>query len=240
VPFIQTSADWNLAIRLSITQKHDVSRSQHLALIWRREKTTLGDEEQHLVLDALIERWGEALEQKDPGTWTHCKRVAEFATVLVQALKLEEVQVRALACGALLHEIGKLEIPESILRKPAVLTAEERLVMREYCQRGYEIVRREASLRDAAEIVRSHREWFDGTGYPRGLKGETIPIGARIVALVDAFEMIVRDRPHRGAHSFAVARAEIQRWSGRMFDPRIVDAFLNVPDEDWERAQSAL
>ena len=112
--------------------------------------------------------------------------------------------------------------------------------MREYCLYGYEIVRKEASLQDAAEIVRSHRERFDGTGYPRGLKGEAIPLGARIVAVADAFEMLVRDRPHRGARAFAVAGAEIQHWSGRMFDPRIVDVFLNVPDEDWKRASSGL
>ncbi len=149
-------------------------------------------------MKTAIEGWGEALEQKDPGTWAHCKRAAAFATVLAQALKLDEEEVRAIACGALLHEIGKLDIPEAILRKPEVLTAEERLIMREYCLYGYEIVRKEASLQDAAEIVRSHRERFDGTGYPRGLKGEAIPLGARIVAVVEAFEMLVRDRPHRG------------------------------------------
>ena len=110
--------------------------------------------------------------------------------------------------------------------------------MRGYCLRGYEIVRKEASLEDAAEIVRSHRERFDGTGYPQSLKGEAIPLGARIVAVADAFEMLVRDRPHRGARAFAVAGAEIQHC--RQFDPRIVDVLLNVPDEDWQRATSSL
>jgi putative nucleotidyltransferase with HDIG domain len=189
-----------------------------------------------MVSDALIERWGEALDAKDPGTWNHCERVAAFATVLARALKLDKEEVQAIAYGALLHEIGKLEIPETILRKPAVLTADERLIMREYCLRGYEIVRKDACLRDAAEIVRSHRERFDGTGYPRGLKGEAIPLGARIVAVAETFEMLVQDRPHRGARAFAVAGEEIQRWSGRIFDPRIVVVFLNVPDEDWTRA----
>ena len=109
--------------------------------------------------------------------------------------------------------------------------------MREYCQRGYEIVRK-ASLEEVAEIVRFHRERFDGTGYPMGLKGVAIPLRARIVAVAEAFEMVVRDRPHRGARAFAAARAEIQHWSGRQFDPRIVDALLNVPDEDWTNASS--
>ncbi len=182
--------------------------------------------------------WGEALEQRDPGTWSHCQRSAAFATVLAYALNLDDEEVRAIACGALLHEVGKLEISEAILRKPAVLTAEERLIMRKYCLYGYEIVRKEASLQDAAEIVRSHRERFDGTGYPMGLKGETIPLGARIVAVAETFEMLVQDRPHRGARAFAAARAEIQHWSGRMFDPRIVNVLLNIPDEDWKKASS--
>ena len=190
-----------------------------------------------IVSDAMLVGWGEALERKDPETWTHCKRVAAFATVLARALKLDDEEVRAIACGALLHEIGKLEIPETVLRKPAVLTAEEKLIMRGYCLRGYEIVRKEASVADVAEIVHSHRERFDGTGYPRGLKGEAIPLGARVVAVAEAFEMLVLDRPHRGALAFAVAREEINHWSGRQFDPRIVDVFLNVPDEDWKRAQ---
>jgi HD-GYP domain-containing protein (c-di-GMP phosphodiesterase class II) len=185
---------------------------------------------------STIEGWGEALEAKDPGTWSHCRRVAAFATVLARALKLNEEEVRAIASGALAHEIGKLAIPEAILRKPAVLTAEEMLIMRGYCLRGYEIVRKEACLEGAAEIVRSHRERFDGTGYPRGLKGEAIPLGARIVAVAETFEMLVQDRPHPGARAFAVAGEEIQHWSGRIFDPRIVVVFLNVPDEDWTRA----
>ena len=191
-------------------------------------------------MNTTIEEWGEALEAKDPGTWSHCKRVAEFATVLARALKLDEEEVHAIACGALLHEVGKLEIPEAILRKPAVLTAEESLIMRGYCLRGYEVVRKEASVADASEIVRSHRERFDGTGYPQGLKGEAIPLGARIVAVAETFEMLVRDRPHRGTRAFSVAGAEIQHWSGRMFDPRIVEALLGVPDDDWKRACAEL
>ena len=193
----------------------------------------MGNDKQWLVSHALIEGWSEALEKKDPGTWTHCTQVAAFATILAQALKLDEDEVRAIAYGALLHEIGKIEIPEAILRKPAALTAGERLIMREYCVYGYDIVRKEPSLQDAAEIVRSHRERFDGTGYPQGLKGEAIPLGARIVAVVETFEMLIRDRHHRGARAFAAAGEEIQHWSGRMFDPRTVDAHLSVPDEDW-------
>jgi HD-GYP domain-containing protein (c-di-GMP phosphodiesterase class II) len=98
----------------------------------------------------LIEGWGEALERRDPGTWSHCKRVAACATVLAQALQLDEAEVRVIGCGALLHEVGKLAIPEAILRKPVRLNAPEMLVLRTYCVRGYQIVRKESSLSEAA------------------------------------------------------------------------------------------
>jgi len=97
------------------------------------------------------------LERRDPGTWGHCRRVASCATVLAQVLKLADAEIRVIACGALLHEVGKLEIPEAILRKPARLTAEEMRILRTYCFRGFDLVRKEASLQDAAEIVYAHR-----------------------------------------------------------------------------------
>ena len=167
----------------------------------------------------LIEAWSEALERKDSDTWSHCKRVAVFAKILARALGLENKEIRVIADGALLHEIGKLAIPEAILRKPARLTAEEMLVMRESPSHGYEMLRK--SLAGAAEIVYAHREKFDGTGYPRGLKGEAIPLGARIVAVADALEMFISDRPHHREQAIDTARREIQRWSGSHFDSRL-------------------
>jgi putative nucleotidyltransferase with HDIG domain len=178
----------------------------------------------------MIEVWGPALEQKDPGTWDHCKRVAAIATVLAQELRLDDEEIRVIAAGALLHEIGKLAIPEAILRKPAKLTREEMLVMRESATRGYEMLRNVPPYAGAAEIVYAHRERFDGTGYPRGLKGDTIPLGARIVAVADAFEMFMSDRPHHWDRALAAARREVLHWSGRQFDPHVVDVFLSVPD----------
>src|SRR5437870_5344952 len=105
-----------------------------------------------------IGAWGEALEQKDPGTWSHCKRVATLATILAHALNLDDAELGVIADGALLHEVGRLAIPEAILRKPAKLTREEMLVMRESSSRGYEILRNVPSLAGAAEIVYAHRE----------------------------------------------------------------------------------
>lgn len=148
------------------------------------------------VPSPMTEAWGEALERKDPGTWGHCKRVAALATILARALGLDDGEIRVIAEGALLHEIGKLAIPAAILRKPEKLTAEEMLIMRESSSRGYEMLRNVSSLAGAAEIVYAQRERFDGTGYPRGLKGDVIPLGARIVGVADMFEMFVSDRPH--------------------------------------------
>ena len=123
------------------------------------------------IASEMIEAWGEALERKDPGTWSHCKRVAALATMLAQALGLDREEILATADGALLHEIGKLEIPQTILRKPTKLTPEEMLVMRESSSRGYEILRNVPSFAQAAEIIYAQRERFDGTGYPRGPQG---------------------------------------------------------------------
>ena len=119
----------------------------------------------------MIEVWSQALEEKDPGTWSHCKWVAGSATALAQALRLDDKKIQVIAKGALLHEIGRLAIPKAILGKPAKLTPEEMLVTRESSTSGYEMLRNMPSLADAAEIVYAHRERFDGTGYPRGLKG---------------------------------------------------------------------
>jgi len=135
--------------------------------------------------------------------------VAVFARILARALGLDDEEVRVIANGALLHEIGKVAIPPAILRKPAALTAEERLVMRESCSRGYEMLRNVPSLKEAAEIVYAHREWFDGTGYPRGLKGQAIPLGARIVAVADVFDVLISHRPHHPGHAFEETRAEM-------------------------------
>jgi putative nucleotidyltransferase with HDIG domain len=174
--------------------------------------------------------WGEALEQKDPGTWSHCKRVAALATILAHALGLDDAEIRVIADGALLHEIGRLAIPQAILRKPAKLSPEEMLVMRESPSRGYKMLRNVPSLAESAEIVYAHREWFDGTGYPRGLKGEAIPQGARIVGVADTIEMFISDRPHHWKHGLAAARREVQRSSGRQFDPHVIQLFLSVRD----------
>jgi HD-GYP domain-containing protein (c-di-GMP phosphodiesterase class II) len=120
-----------------------------------------------------------------------------------------------------------------VLRKPGPLNEDEKKVMRTHCEVGYNMVTRIPFLREAAQIVLAHQEYFDGTGYPRGLKGEEIPLGARIFAVADALDAMVSDRPYRKALSIQYARDEIKRCSGTQFDPTVVEVFLSLPDSLW-------
>jgi putative nucleotidyltransferase with HDIG domain len=139
-----------------------------------------------------------------------------------------------MARGAFLHDIGKMAIPDAILRKPGRLSPEEQEIMRQHAQLGYRMLRRIPFLREAADIVYSHQERFDGTGYPRGLKGDQIPLGARIFAIADTFDAITSDRPYRAAQSIPAGRREIERYSGRQFDPEIVQVFLSISEQIWQ------
>src|SRR5438105_10756359 len=124
-------------------------------------------------------------------------------------------------------------VPDNVLLKPGPLDDAEKAIMRRHCQIGYDMLIRIPFLRDAAEIVLSHQEFFDGTGYPRGLKGEQIPLGARIFAVADALDAMISDRPYRRALSISHARDEIHRCSGTQFDPAVVEVFIEMPGTLW-------
>jgi HD-GYP domain-containing protein (c-di-GMP phosphodiesterase class II) len=143
-------------------------------------------------------------------------------------------QIPTIARGAFLHDIGKLAIPDAILCKPGKLTIEEMAIMKEHCFKGYQIVKKIPFLVEACEIVYSHQERYDGTGYPRGLKGDEIPLGARIFSVADTLDAMTVDRVYRPKQSYQAAREEIMRWSGRQFDPDVVKAFIEIPEEIWE------
>jgi putative nucleotidyltransferase with HDIG domain len=183
--------------------------------------------------DETLEALGGALDLKDSETEGHCKRVMIFTLEIAKAMSIPESHLPQLARAAFLHDIGKMAIPDRILRKPGPLDDEERATMRTHCEIGYNMVTRIPFLREAAQIVLAHQEYFDGTGYPRGLKGEEIPLGARIFAVADALDAMISDRPYRKALSIQYARAEIKRCSGTQFDPRVVDVFLSLPDSLW-------
>src|SRR5579859_7833947 len=169
--------------------------------------------------DDTLEALGGALDLKDAETEGHCKRVTAFTIAIAKDMDVEPALLPQIARAAFLHDIGKMAIPDLILRKPGPLTPEERGIMRTHCEIGYNMVTRIPFLREAAEIVLSHQEYYDGSGYPRGLRGEQIPLGARIFAVADALDAMISDRPYRKALSISHAREEIQRCSGSQFDP---------------------
>jgi putative nucleotidyltransferase with HDIG domain len=183
--------------------------------------------------DITLEALGDALDLKDAEIEGHCKRVTAFTIAIARAMGLPKDHLAVIARGAFLHEIGKLATPEAILRKPDDMTPEEVAIMREYCLRGYKMLAKIPFLTEAAEIVYSHQERYDGTGYPRGLKGEQIPLGARLVAVANTLDAITSNRPYRAAQTLAAARSEIEKWSGRQFDPEVVRMFLSMPGNTW-------
>jgi len=190
--------------------------------------------------DITLESLGNALSLKDPHTEHHCKRVTAFSISIARALGQAADQIRVTARGAFLHDIGHLATPSVILRKPNTLTSDEVKIMRTHCIHGYDLVRKIPFLAEPAEIIYAHHERLDGTGYPRGLKGEEIPLGARIVSVADAFDVITSGTPYRKAQSVQAARNEIEHWSSNQFEPRVVEAFLRIPDREWQELRDGI
>jgi putative nucleotidyltransferase with HDIG domain len=190
--------------------------------------------------DVTLEALGDALDLKDSETEGHSKRVTAYTIALARACGITPAQIKIIARGAFLHDIGKMAIPDEILRKPGKLTPEEQEVMREHCPRGYHMLRKIPFLAEAAEIVYTHQEHYDGSGYPRGLQGSQIPIGARIFAIADTLDAITSDRPYRKGRSFDAAREEILRCSGTQFDPAVVEVFLKIPTELWQELRAEI
>jgi putative nucleotidyltransferase with HDIG domain len=184
--------------------------------------------------DITLEALGDALDLKDAETEGHSKRVTAFTIAIAKAMGLSKEEIAVIARGAFLHDIGKMAIPDAILRKPSKLEPEEIAIMREHCYRGYQMLRKIPFLQEAAEIVYSHQERYDGTGYPRGLKGDEIPLGARMFSVADTLDAMTSDRPYRPAQSLQAAREEIERWSGRQFDPKVVETFMAMPPNIWQ------
>src|SRR5450755_1568211 len=183
--------------------------------------------------DDTLEALGSALDLKDAETEGHCQRVTAFCIAIAKAMPVAPAYLPVLARAAFLHDIGKMAVPDGILRKPGPLNDDEKKIMRTHCDIGYNMLIRIPFLRDAAEIVLAHQEFFDGTGYPRGLKGEQIPLGARIFTIADSLDAMISDRPYRKAMPISAAREEIRRYSGRQFDPRVVEVFLSQSDSVW-------
>ncbi|MGB7190622.1 MAG: HD domain-containing phosphohydrolase [Acidobacteriaceae bacterium] len=190
--------------------------------------------------DITLEALGDALDLKDAETEGHSRRVTAYTIALARAMGVKGEDLRSVSRGAFLHDIGKMAIPDAILLKPGKLDRQEQAMMREHCARGYQILRKIPFLQEAAEIVYSHQERYDGSGYPRGLKGDQIVLGARIFSVADTLDAITSDRPYRRANSFEAARMEILRCAGTQFDPEVVKVFDTLPDDLWENLQTEI
>ena len=175
-----------------------------------------------------------ALEARDAETHGHSERVVSFSLRLGRELGLDAGQLRSLEFGALLHDIGKIGVPDAILRKPGALTEPEWLRMRRHPQLGEQILRGVEFLGGAALVVAQHHEKWDGSGYPLGLRGREIDINARIFAVADAFDAMTSDRVYRRGRPYAEASAELDACAGRHFDPLVVEAFKKIPRGDWD------
>jgi len=178
--------------------------------------------------EATIEGWSHALDLRDRETEGHSRRVTQLTVRLAQALGISDNDIMHIRRGALLHDMGKIGIPDSILHKPDKLTDEEWKIMRTHPQLAYDMLFPIEYLRPALEIPLTHHEKWDGTGYPRGLTGEEIPIVARLFSVVDVWDALTSDRPYRPAWSQEDALTYIREQSGKHFDPRVVDLFFNV------------
>jgi response regulator RpfG family c-di-GMP phosphodiesterase len=184
---------------------------------------------------ALLEGLIAALDYRDAETQWHSRRVSLYARRLATQIGIGDPELTVIEHGALLHDIGKIGVRDRVLLKPGPLSPDEWEEMKRHPELGWALLQRVDYLRPASAIVLQHQEKWDGTGYPAGLSGEAIVVGARIFHIVDTLDAITSNRPYRKARTVPEARAEIERCSGTQFDPTLVKAFLSVGDEDWER-----
>lgn len=187
------------------------------------------------TLEALVA----ALDAREHETQAHSKRVSELTLYLAREMNVDAWQLDVIRRGAMLHDIGKIGIPDSILLKPGKLTGEEWVEMQKHPQIGYWILDGIEPLKPASDIVLSHHERFDGAGYPQKLRGDQIPLGARIFSVTDCFDVMTSDRPYRKALSYEDARREISQFAGSQFDPEVVKCFLQVPSHIWTEIRAS-
>ncbi len=226
--------------RQALQESHNYQQSLEQVVRARTEMLRQAMEDLEHSYDVTLEALGDALDLKDSETEGHSKRVTAYTIALARAMGVAPAEIKVIARGAFLHDIGKMAIPDEILRKPGTLNPDEMGVMRDHCTRGYHMLRKIPFLAEAAEIVFSHQEHYDGNGYPSRLRGAEIPIGARMFAVADALDAITSDRPYRRARNFDVAREEILRCSGTQFDPGVVEVFLKIPNDLWHELRSEI
>ncbi len=203
-----------------------------------REKSHSDELERSYV--ATVRALTNAVEKRDAYTGKHAERVTAYGMEIARHMGLALADAPGIEFGFLLHDVGKLAIPDAILYKPEALSDGERGLMAQHPVVGAQLVADIGFLREAVEIVRSHHERWDGTGYPDGLRGEEIPLAARVFAVADVLDALTSKRPYRPASSFADARRMIEAESGTHFDPRVIAAFAEIDDQTFERIRGAI
>lgn len=188
----------------------------------------IGKSEENLIEMMMV--LVQTLEERDDCTKGHSERVATLAVLIAETLSLEELVVERIKRGSLLHDIGKIGIPDQLLNKPGLFTPEERAKMNQHPEKGHFIVLKSHLLWDLIPMIRNHHENFDGSGYPDQLKGEGIPVEVRIVSLADYFDALATERPYKKAFSKKMSLSYIQEMTGKKFDPYIVKGFMKVVD----------
>ncbi len=188
-----------------------------------------------VTYNTTLEALSTALDYRDNATEGHSQRVVKYSIEIGNALGLNREELRNLARGTLLHDIGKIGVPDSVLRKPAQLTMEEWVQMKKHVEYGYSMLKGIPFLKDASFLVLHHQEKYDGTGYPQGLKRDEIVLSARIFALADTYDSMTTDRPYRKALPDMDAREEILRCRNSQFDPVVVDTFFKIPEVQWSK-----
>ena len=196
----------------------------------------LHEAREQALLDT-ISALAHAIEAKDGYTIQHCEKMTGRALALAQALGLPRQDVENIRLGAILHDVGKIGIPDAVLNKPGKLTSEEYEIIKEHAAIGARIVQNVAALQGVVPIIHHHQERYDGSGYPKGLAGENIPIGARIIGVVDTYGAMTEDRIYRKAPGHTAAVAELTRLAGKQFDPIVVAAFIRLLDEHTELSE---
>lgn len=182
------------------------------------------------MTEQMATQWAASIEARDPYTGGHVDRVTHYALKLAPAVPGLEMDLDSFRLACVLHDVGKIAVPDAILNKPGPLTADEYEVMKAHPTKGYDLILRTDMPAEVAVVVRHHHERWDGQGYPDGLRGEEIPLAARVLAVADAYDAMTTDRPYRTGLSPEEARSRIQAGSGSQFDPAVVEAFMRQCD----------
>jgi response regulator RpfG family c-di-GMP phosphodiesterase len=232
--------------RLILENRAHQEHLEELVALRTRELLEKKDEvvrlfgELEVTYEATLQALVTALDLRDNETHGHSFRVVEYAVIVAERMGVRKEELTWIRRGAILHDVGKIGVSDTILRKPGKLTEDEWTEMRRHPEMGYQMLKHIPFLKPALDIVLYHQERYDGTGYPRGLAGDDIPLGARIFAVVDTFDAMTSRRPYRDPLEMTAVREEIRRCCGTQFDPRVVDAFFSIEYATWDAIRESV